>query len=114
MVRLLGNTSLPTSTLMQVAETSERWSCVNRSDLQAPACQSDVASPRSTMNAFRARRRHPLRTHPLPPAHTKVALEHGAPVLPAMLLEPLSNTSLFKWLAVVSSPVDEGASLTLQ
>lgn len=43
-----------------------------------------------------------------------IALEHGARTLPAMLLEPLSNVSVFKWLASVAAPSKEGVSLSLQ
>ena len=85
-VRLLGNTSVSVDELMALqSETSkseasggkgERWSCVNRTDLQ-------------------------------------IGLDHGARVLPAMLLEPLSNTSVFKWLATVAAP-KEGVSLSMQ
>ena len=75
-VRLLGNTSISVDELMTLEPESDRWGCVNRTDLQ-------------------------------------IGLDHGARVLPAMLLEPLSNTSLFKWLTAVAAP-KEGVSLSMQ
>lgn len=115
MVRLIGNTSFSLHTLLALPSQAERWGCINRTDLQAtppPAPFPPLLTPHPLF--YPPLLTSPSLLPPSPPLPPQLAKLHGASKLPAMLLEPLSNTSLFKWLAAIAAPPKEGLTLSTQ
>lgn len=93
LVRLIANTTLPLSHLLALNTSSERWSCLNGTDLQLLMKGSDVGRVYSGSGSSAVMRMQRI---------------------PALVLEPAGETSVFHWLAGFAASPREGLSEDLQ